>query len=293
MKAIRNLVGLAALAVCLFIGYRIYQGRAIVPEILAIHDQYEDASSEEDFLEVKRQYEALRRRASGEALDMIEAHIAGCEAWIAFYRTTGRPSVAKYRHAIEKFRAANDYVNKGLLSDSGGVWSANLRTFEDRLREAKGPRDPSAFRAQFERLSAQPFARSRDGLETLFRWKETWERQEAQEGQEAREREWLQETLRANADTFEALRRHLADKYTEIFLEGIAVAKETEITPEEMRLVGSEMEEGPLADKVSALMRPQWDLANVRRFDPDRAEQFAQAHSEELATARRLARRME
>lgn len=293
MKAIRNLVGLVVLAVCLFIGYRIMQARALDPEIRSAHAQYEEADSSEEFREVKRQYQALLGQASGEARAMIEAHIAGCEAWIAFYETTSRPSVAKYRDAIEKFRAANDFVGKGLLRDPQGVWAANIREFEDRYKAALGPRDAAALRAEFERLAAQPFARSRDGLETLYRWKATWERQEAQEGQDERERRQLQETLRANAETFEKVRRHLAENYAEIFKASIAEARKVEITPQEIRQVGPEMDEGPLADKVAVLMRPQWELANVRRFDPDMADQFDREYDAELTLARTLARRME
>lgn len=272
MKAARHIVSIVILIVCAVVGYNVFKGRALAPKIGDLNDRYEAAASPEEFEALKAEYQALLPDASGKAQEVIETQIAGCEAWLAFYDTTGKPSIAKFRDAIPKMKRAQE-----LSGDREGVWAANIRTFEERLKESLGPREVGDMRGRLAALKEKPFPKARRDLETLYLWKTTWERQ----GED--------EVLARQADNFEAIRQYLLENYQRLFEESLAKAQDIEFTDAEMKRINPDMDfETPLGEKVDTLAAIQGPLAQIARLDREKGEALRKKHADILARARRI-----
>ena len=272
MKAARHIVSIVILVVCAVIALNIYRGRAAAPEVASLNQRYEAAMSPEEFQELKAEYTKLLNRATGEAREIVEAQIAGCEAWIAFYETTGRPSVENLQAAIPKLKRA-----KELSGDRQGVWAENIRKFENLLVISLGPREPEQIEQEFARIKQQPFTRSIRDLETLYLWKTTWTRQ----GHD--------HLVERHADRFEEMRQYLVENFTRIFMDSVAKAQDIQFTDEEMRQIGPDLDiESELGQKVETLIAVQGPVGQIGRHDREKADQLRREYSRLLALANRV-----
>lgn len=272
MKAARHIVSIVILIVCVVIALNIYRSRAAVPEIAALNERYEAAMSPEEFREIKEEYTQVLDRVTGEAREVVEAQIAGCEAWIAFYETTGRPTVENLEAAIPKLERA-----KELSGDRQGVWAENIRNFEELLRKGRGPREPEQMEAEFARLKQEPFLRALRDLETLYLWRTTWTRQ----GHD--------HLVERHADRFEEMRQYIAENFARLFKESLARAQDIEFTDEEMRQINPDLDfESELGQKVERVIAVQGPIGQLSRYDREKADELRVEHRRILSLARRL-----
>jgi hypothetical protein len=150
----------------------------------------------------------LAQARSPEGRKLIQARIAGCEAWIAYYDATGKTGIKKYEVALAKMEKARE-----LNGDPEGIWGKNIAEFKERHDKALGPKTVEELRARFETLKKAGFDRSEGDLTALHRWREIWAEAGLHKGDAARETVFVEIRafmVKGYSDRFEAAAREAA-----------------------------------------------------------------------------------
>jgi hypothetical protein len=259
-KVIRPIIGVVAIIAILLALRQVQQKRFMASEVGPIDQKYTDAETEADFTQIKGLYEAVLPKTSGKDRQYVEGKIASCEAWLAFLKTSARPSIRKYEDCIAKMEKAQK-----LTGDPEGVWAKKLAEFRARHREAMGP-DLAKMRADYEEFSKMGFQVALDKLETLYRWKQIWNEQDM----------YVQDKERN--EVFEKVRLILLDGYSKMFEASIPKARAAKGSSEEA---------------LSTRAMPLGAVANVERFDKAKGEAYRKEYAADLAEARKASKELE
>ena len=259
-KVVKPIVVIVAIVAVVLSLQHIRQKRLMVSKVGPVDTRYEEEKTEAEFTELKQDYEKLLGEVSGKNKGYIEGQVASCEAWLAFLRTSAKPSIRKYEDCIKKMERAQE-----LTGDKQGVWAKKLAEFRPRHKESLGP-ELATMQSEYGRLSKLPFIKAVSDLETLYRWRKIWHDQDLHVNDAGR-----------NA-VFAQTREILLKNYCLRFEQSIQKARKAK---------------GKSEAALSAKSAPLGAVAQVQRFDEAKAAAYRSKYAKDLAEAQKAAKELE